>query len=65
MVLEEAPHLGAGGARERELGRLVLAEEAYAVRLDVEGDELSQYLAQRDELVDVVGDGGWLCRSRS
>jgi hypothetical protein len=36
MVLEEAPHLGAGGARERELGRLVLAEEAYAVRLDVE-----------------------------
>jgi hypothetical protein len=65
MVLEEAPHLGVGDTRERELGKLVLAEEAYAVRLDVGGDGLSQYLAQKDELVDVVGDGGRLCRSRS
>jgi hypothetical protein len=35
MELEEAPYLGGGDARERELGKLVLAEEAHAVRLDV------------------------------
>jgi hypothetical protein len=65
MVLEEAPYLGGGDARERELGKRVLAEEAHAVRLDVGGDGFSEYLAQIDELVDMVGDGGWSCRSRS
>src|SRR5215212_10257157 len=58
MELEEAPYLGGGDARERDLGKLVLAEEAHAVRLDVGGDGFSEYLAQIDELVDVVGDGG-------
>jgi len=65
MVLEEAPYLGWGDAGERVLGQLVLIEETHAVRLDVRGDGFSEYLAQKDELVDVIGEGVCPWRSRS
>ena len=57
-MLEEGPNLVRGDAGDRELGQFVLAEERDPVRVDGQRRGAIHDLTQKDELVDVVGDGG-------
>src|ERR687896_25863 len=59
VILEETFYLGGGNAGERELGQLVLPEESYPLRIHLALSGLVQDLAQKDQFVDVVGNG-WM-----
>ena len=65
VVLEEPFYLLGGDAGEREVRQVLFLEEPHLVRFYRSRRGLGQDLAQKDQLVEVVRNGGWPCRSRS